>query len=48
MYDNGEVGAGIYGLANRLLLPFGLHHIINSFVWFQAGECPTDSRARQR
>jgi len=43
MYDNGEVGAGIYGLANRLLLPFGLHHIINSFVWFQAGECPTDT-----
>lgn len=41
MYDNGEVGAGIYGILNRLLLPFGLHHIINSFVWFQAGECPT-------
>lgn len=41
MYDNGEVGAGIYGTLNRLLIPFGLHHIINSFVWFQAGECPT-------
>jgi PTS system N-acetylglucosamine-specific IIC component len=41
MYDNGEVGAGIYGTVNRLLIPFGLHHIINSFVWFQAGECPT-------
>ena len=41
MYDNGEVGAGIYGILNRLLIPFGLHHIINSFVWFQAGECPT-------
>ncbi|MCU0301807.1 MAG: PTS transporter subunit EIIC [Candidatus Nanopelagicales bacterium] len=41
MYDNGEIGAGVYGIMNRLLIPFGLHHIINSFVWFQAGECPT-------
>lgn len=41
MYDNGELGAGVYGTLNRLLIPFGLHHIINSFVWFQAGECPT-------
>jgi PTS system N-acetylglucosamine-specific IIC component len=43
MYDNGTVGAGIYGTINRLLIPFGLHHIINSFVWFQAGECPTNT-----
>ena len=41
MYDNGEVGAGLYGAVNRLLIPFGLHHIINSFVWFQTPECPT-------
>ncbi|VEU59832.1 PTS transporter subunit EIIC [Mesomycoplasma neurolyticum] len=27
--------AGIYALFNRLLQPFGLHHIINTFVWFQ-------------
>jgi N-acetylglucosamine PTS system EIICBA or EIICB component len=32
------VGAGIYGALNRLLIPFGLHHIINSFVWFVFGE----------
>jgi PTS system N-acetylglucosamine-specific IIC component len=31
------VGAGIYGALNRLLIPFGLHHIINSFVWFVFG-----------
>ena len=43
MYDNGELGAGMYGIANRLLLPFGLHHIINSFVWFQTPTCPTDT-----
>ncbi|WP_033161433.1 PTS transporter subunit EIIC [[Mycoplasma] collis] len=27
--------AGIYALFNRLLQPFGLHHILNTFVWFQ-------------
>ncbi len=41
MYENGELGAGVYGVINRALIPTGLHHIINSFVWFQAGECPT-------
>ncbi|GAA4004880.1 PTS transporter subunit EIIC [Allokutzneria multivorans] len=32
------VGAGAYGAANRLLLPFGLHHIINTFVWQVFGD----------
>ena len=45
MYDNGELGAGVFGVVNRLLIPTGLHHIINSFVWFQAGECPTNTEA---
>jgi PTS system N-acetylglucosamine-specific IIC component len=35
--DQGAVGAGIYGVLNRALLPFGLHHIINSFMWFVFG-----------
>jgi PTS system N-acetylglucosamine-specific IIC component len=35
---NGELGAGVYGLINRLLLPFGLHHIPNSLVWTVFGE----------
>ncbi|MDT4914082.1 MAG: N-acetylglucosamine system or component [Pseudonocardiales bacterium] len=39
LYDNGSIGAGIYGAANRALIPTGLHHVLNSFVWFQAGEC---------
>jgi PTS system N-acetylglucosamine-specific IIC component len=43
MYDNGELGAGIYGVVNRALIPTGLHHIVNSFVWFQTPECPTAS-----
>ncbi|GGV09489.1 PTS sugar transporter subunit IIA [Actinomadura cremea] len=33
----GAVGAGLYGVANRLLLPFGLHHILNSLIWFVFG-----------
>ncbi|MFC5180068.1 PTS transporter subunit EIIC [Actinomadura harenae] len=33
----GALGAGIYGVANRLLLPFGLHHILNSLIWFVFG-----------
>ncbi|GGV09499.1 PTS sugar transporter subunit IIA [Actinomadura cremea] len=34
----GAAGAGIYGVINRLLLPFGLHHIPNSLIWFVFGE----------
>jgi N-acetylglucosamine PTS system EIICBA or EIICB component len=33
----GAFGAFVYGIANRALLPFGLHHIINTLVWFQFG-----------
>ena len=33
----GALGAFIYGVANRALLPFGLHHILNALVWFQFG-----------
>jgi N-acetylglucosamine PTS system EIICBA or EIICB component len=39
MYASGPLGAGIFGVANRSLIPMGLHHVLNSFVWFQAGEC---------
>jgi N-acetylglucosamine PTS system EIICBA or EIICB component len=35
--DHQTVGAGVYGVVNRLLLPFGLHHIPNSLLWFQFG-----------
>ncbi len=31
----GAVGAALFGVANRLLLPFGLHHIVNTVAWFQ-------------
>ncbi|WP_174616135.1 N-acetylglucosamine-specific PTS transporter subunit IIBC [Virgibacillus ihumii] len=30
----GAVGAGLYGFFNRLLIPTGLHHALNSVFWF--------------
>ncbi len=30
----GAVGAGLYGFFNRLLIPTGLHHTLNSIFWF--------------
>lgn len=35
---NDVLGAGVYGVANRLLIPLGLHHILNSVPWFVVGE----------
>ena len=31
----------MYGIANRALLPIGLHHILNVLVWFQFGTYTT-------
>src|SRR5436309_560653 len=33
----GPLGTGIYGFLNRLLIPLGLHHVLNFYVWFQLG-----------
>lgn len=30
----GPIGTGIYGFLNRLLIPVGLHHALNSVFWF--------------
>ncbi len=30
------IGAGLYAFANRLLIPFGLHQVLNTYFWFQA------------
>ncbi len=38
LVGTGAVGAGIFGVANRALIPVGMHHLLNSFPWFQAGE----------
>lgn len=33
----GGIGAFLFGTANRLLIPLGLHHVLNSIAWFQIG-----------
>jgi N-acetylglucosamine PTS system EIICBA or EIICB component len=40
----GPLGTGVYGVLNRLLLPFGLHHFVNSIVWYLVPECNVDGR----
>lgn len=34
----GAIGAGVFGFFNRLLIPFGLHHVLNNIFWFNLGE----------
>lgn len=34
---SGAIGTFFYGLLNRALIPFGLHHVINTLIWFQFG-----------
>ncbi len=34
--STGAIGVGLYGFFNRLLIPFGLHHALNSVFWFDA------------
>ncbi|MBM7651952.1 N-acetylglucosamine-specific PTS transporter subunit IIBC [Neobacillus cucumis] len=33
----GAIGSGVFGILNRLLIPLGLHHVLNSLFWFQFG-----------
>lgn len=35
---SGEIGTFVFGTLNRLLIPTGLHHILNNIAWFQFGE----------
>jgi PTS system N-acetylglucosamine-specific IIC component len=37
LVGNDILGAGVYGVANRLLVPFGVHHLLNSVPWFVVG-----------
>jgi PTS system N-acetylglucosamine-specific IIC component len=38
VYGQGALGAGIHAFLNRLLLPFGLHHVMNSLLWYDYGD----------
>jgi PTS system N-acetylglucosamine-specific IIC component len=35
--ESGAFGAALYGFVNRMLIPIGLHHIVNSYIWFIYG-----------
>ena len=39
--NSGGVGTFLYGFLNRLLIPFGLHHILNNMVYFVFGTFTT-------
>lgn len=39
--ENAVLGGFVYGFANRLLLPLGLHHILNNPPWFLIGSYDT-------
>ncbi len=41
--QNPELAFGIYGVVERSLIPFGLHHIWNVPFFFEAGNCTTVS-----
>ena len=36
--DLGAIGSGLFGFLNRLLIPLGLHHVLNSLFWFEFGD----------
>ncbi|MFF2177787.1 N-acetylglucosamine-specific PTS transporter subunit IIBC [Lysinibacillus sp. NPDC058147] len=38
LIGGGAFGVGMYGFLNRLLIPVGLHHVINTIIWFDFGE----------
>lgn len=37
MAGSGALGIFLFGFLNRALIPVGLHHVINSYLWFQMG-----------
>ncbi|MCX7971029.1 MAG: N-acetylglucosamine-specific PTS transporter subunit IIBC [Negativicutes bacterium] len=41
--NSGWTGSFVFGFANRLLIPFGLHHILNTLFWFQIGSFTTEA-----
>ncbi|MFC5801550.1 PTS transporter subunit EIIC [Streptomyces formicae] len=34
----GSIGAGLFGLINRALIPIGMHQFVNTVAWFQIGD----------
>ncbi|MFD6887782.1 PTS transporter subunit EIIC [Streptomyces sp. NPDC059957] len=34
----GSIGAGVFGLINRALIPIGMHQFVNTVAWFEIGD----------
>lgn len=43
--QHGAIGAGVFGSVNRLLLPLGLHHVLNSILWFTGAGATCGAKA---
>jgi PTS system N-acetylglucosamine-specific IIC component len=41
----GALGAGLFGLINRALIPVGMHQFVNAVAWFQIGDYKGSSGA---
>ncbi|MDO4665791.1 MAG: PTS transporter subunit EIIC [Actinomycetaceae bacterium] len=36
---NTVIGAAVFGTVQRMLIPLGLHHLVNAVPWFTVGQC---------
>lgn len=39
----GAIGVFLYGVMNRLLIPIGLHHVLNAYIFYEIGSYVTPS-----
>lgn len=37
----GALGVFVFGLTNRLLIPIGLHHVVNTYIYYELGSFET-------
>ncbi len=40
----GALGVGIFMFLNRLLIPFGLHHVLNTYIYYDLGSYTSPSK----
>lgn len=43
LVDMGAIGVGIFLFLNRLLIPFGLHHVLNTYIYYDLGSYTSPS-----
>ena len=39
----GALGVFVFGLTNRLLIPIGLHHVVNTYIYYELGSFVTST-----